>query len=94
VAITANRLAAGRVVWLGAGGWVESLAQAQPVAGEEAASALALGRASEAAREVVGVYAAEVRLTAAGPAPVSQKERIRAAGPSIEAVATAMALAA
>lgn len=87
VVITANRLADGRVLWLGADGWVEQLGQAHPVVGEEVASALAVGKAGEAARQVVGVYAAEVRLTAAGPAPVSEKERIRAAGPSIAAVA-------
>ena len=91
--ITANRLSDGRVVWLGSG-WVESLAQARVVAGDAATAALAEGQAAERARLVVGVYAAEVLQTAAGPQPVTMKERIRAGGPSIEAVATAMALAA
>ena len=86
--ITANRLADGRVVWLATGdAWVEALADARVVAGEEAAAALAIGQAAEKARLVVGVYAAEVQQGAAGPQPVTQKERIRAAGPSTEALA-------
>lgn len=93
VVITANRLADGRVVWLGQG-WVEQLAQAEVFTGEAAAAALLRGQAAERARQVVGVYAAEVAPGAAGPVPVSQKERIRAAGPTAEAVLTAIALAA
>ena len=92
--ITANRLSDGRVLWLG-NGWVENLAQARVVVGDAAAAAaLAEAQAAERARLVVGVYAAEVVETAAGPHPVTMKERIRAEGPSIEAVATAVALAA
>ncbi len=88
VVITANRLRDGRVVWLGAGtAWVEALAQARAVTGDDAAAALVLGQQAEKAMQVVGVYAAEVTLSAAGPQPVSQKERIRAAGPSTEAAA-------
>ncbi len=83
VVITANRLRDGRVVWLGASGaWVESLVQAGVVAGEAAAAALATGQAAEQARLVVGVYAADVAMGSAGVVPLSQKERIRAAGPS------------
>ena len=87
VVITANRLQDGQVVWLGAqDSWVESLAQASVVAGEAAAVALAAGQAAERAQLVVGVYAADVAPGPAGPLPVSQKERIRAAGPSTAAV--------
>ena len=83
VVITANRLRDGQVVWLGAGdAWVESLLQASVVAGEAAAGALATGQAAERAQLVVGVYAADVALTPRGVRPVSQKERIRAGGPS------------
>jgi sulfite reductase (NADPH) hemoprotein beta-component len=83
VVITANRLLDGQVVWLGTGeSWVESLLQARVSAGEAAAEALALGHAAERAQLVVGVYAAEVALTPQGVQPVSQKERIRAGGPS------------
>ncbi len=83
VVITANRLSDGQVVWLGAGdAWVESLLQARVVAGDAAAAALAQGQAAERAQLVVGVYAADVALTPQGVRPVSQKERIRAGGPS------------
>ena len=93
VVVTANRLTDGQVVWLG-DGWVEHLAHAHVFSGEEAEAALAVGRAGEAARQVVGVYAAPVAMGAHGPTPLSMKERIRANGPSIEAVAAAVALAA
>jgi Protein of unknown function (DUF2849) len=83
VVITANRLSDGRAVWLGTGcAWVETLLQARVAAGEAAAAALAQGQAAEKAQLVVGVYAAEVTLTPAGPQPATQKERIRAGGPS------------
>ncbi len=83
VVVTANRLLDGQVVWLGAGdAWVESLLQARVVAGDAVAEAMAQGQAAERARLVVGVYAAEVTLTPHGVRPVSQKERIRAGGPS------------
>ncbi len=86
VVITANRLTDGQVVWLAAGdAWVESLSQACIVAGEAAAAALATGQTAERARLVVGVYAADVVATPAGAEPVSQKERIRAGGPSTTA---------
>ena len=83
VVITANRLTDGQVVWLGdAGAWNEHLSEGRVVSGEAIAEALAAGQAAERAQLVVGVYAAEVALTPAGAAAVSQKERIRAGGPS------------
>ena len=83
VVITANRLSDGQVVWLGTGNaWMESLLQARVVAGDAAAEALAAGQAAERAQLVVGVYAADVALTPQGVRALSQKERIRAGGPS------------
>jgi hypothetical protein len=86
VVITANRLQDGQVVWFGTGdAWVESLLQARVAAGDAVDLALAAGKAAERAQLVVGVYAADVALTPQGVRPVSQKERIRAGGPSTTA---------
>lgn len=82
VVVTANDLRTGRVVWLGAGGWVAEVAAARIFPPEEAAAALALGQAAEKARIVVGAYAVEV---SPGPVPVKFRERLRAAGPSVHA---------
>lgn len=83
VVITANRLTDGSVVWLAEGArWVERLAAATPMAGPEAEAALAFAKREEAARRVVGAYAAPVLPGATGPQPASERERIRAAGPS------------
>ncbi|WP_237215814.1 DUF2849 domain-containing protein [Falsiroseomonas oryziterrae] len=87
VAITANDLADGRVVWLAAdGGWTRNLAAARIFAPEEAAHALAQGQAAERARRVVGAYAVEVELLAGVPRPLRFRERLRATGPSVDAI--------
>uniref|UniRef100_UPI0022EA2B4C DUF2849 domain-containing protein n=1 Tax=Falsiroseomonas oryzae TaxID=2766473 RepID=UPI0022EA2B4C len=57
VAITANGLADGRVLWLAAdGSWSARLAEARILAPDDAAAGLALGQAAERARRVVGAY--------------------------------------
>jgi len=84
--LTANRLRAGDVVYLaGNEDWVAELGKAavatdaQQLQVLEAAAALAVGR-----QQVVGVYAIDVDTRAGAPAPLSVKERIRAArGPSV-----------
>lgn len=87
VAITANDLADGRVVWLAAdGSWTRSLGGARIFAPEEAEEGLAQGRASERARRVVGAYAVEVELLAGAPRPVRFRERLRESGPSVDAI--------
>jgi len=85
--LTANRLDDGAVVYRDAAGdWVDSLADAAPAEGEAAEQALlAAGTVDVARRLVVGPYLMEVALGAAAPAPVSQRERIRAAGPTVAA---------
>ncbi len=83
VVYTANRLDDGRVVFLGRNlTWVESLAQAEVMTGDRITAGLAEAQADERRQIVVAVYAVDV---AEGPeiVPLKQRERIRAAGPSI-----------
>ena len=80
---TANRLADGRVVFLGAAATgVEELAQAEVCTGAAIETGLAAAQADERKQIVVGVYAVDVALEA-GIRPLKQRERIRAKGPSI-----------
>jgi hypothetical protein len=82
--ITASRLRDGAIVWrLASGSWSERFADAAPI--EEAAVAAALDDAGAdiRAQRVVGVYKVAVTATAAGLAPVSVRETIRAQGPSV-----------
>ena len=83
--LTANRLGDGAVVYRdAAGNWVGRLADAA-VAGDEAAerALLAAGEADLAQGLIVGPYLKPVARGTAAPAPVSQRERIRAAGPTV-----------
>ncbi len=82
VVVTANDLRSGHVVWLADGGWTGDVAGARVFPAADAAAALALGQAAEKARIVVAAYTVEV---AAGPVPLKFRERLRAAGPSIDA---------
>jgi sulfite reductase (NADPH) hemoprotein beta-component len=84
--VTANRLRDGRVVWLADGGhWAEQVAQAKVFVGEAAEAGLAEGAEAERTQLVVGAYAAEVAVGAAGPVPLRAREKFRATGPSIGA---------
>ena len=83
--LTANRLREGDVVYLSrAGRWTTELAAAATIeeAAEEA-QLLALAEAAVAERLVVGPYVMTVALEAGRLRPLSQRERIRAAGPSV-----------
>jgi len=82
--LTANRLDDGAVVYRSAAGdWVARLADAAVAEDEAAATALlAAGEADLARGLVVGPYLIAVARGAA-PAPVTQRERIRAAGPTV-----------
>ena len=89
IAITANRLRDGVVVFLAAdsgadSGWVESFADAGLFAPKEAEAILAAAK-SKAEREQYGVdiYAFEVETHNGVPVPVKARERIRALGPSV-----------
>ncbi len=86
--ITANSLRGGQVVWLGAGdplgdGWRERIEQATLVPNDAIAEALERAGAAEAARIVIGVYGVELDPDSPTPMPVTERERIRAAGPSV-----------
>jgi hypothetical protein len=83
--VTANRLNDGLVVYLdGAGGWSERIAEARVAqGGEDAAALLALAEEPEHAVRVVGPYLMEVALDGAVPRPTSNRERIRALGPTV-----------
>ena len=83
--LTANRLRDGEVVYLTpAGGWSESLADAKLADGKDDSAALETrGQADEKALVVVSVYLMPVVLEDGIPRPTSQREIIRAKGPSI-----------
>ncbi len=83
--ISANRLDDGVVVFVGRdGGWVEGLKHARLFAhAEEAEKNLGLARASEAANVVVDVYAFAVKCEGPKITPVTLRDAIRAAGPTI-----------
>ena len=92
VLVTANRLADGRVVWLGdisAEGtpdWTPSVNAARIFEESEVDSALACAASSENRQEVVGGYKVAVDRGEDGPVPHLWRERIRAWGPSISPV--------
>ena len=83
--LTANRLRDGDVVYLTPSGvWSEHLADALVANGkDESASLEARGHADEKALVVVSVYLMPVVLEDGIPCPISQREIIRAKGPSI-----------
>ena len=86
--VTANRLRDGRVVWLAAGGrWAELVAEAEVYVGDAVEAGLALGADSERKQVVVGAYAAEVAMDGGHPVPLRAREKLRADGPSVGAVA-------
>lgn len=79
--VTANVLRTGAVVYLKADGtWVEKLADADVADGKEAMTAFEnLSLAAIERSEVTAVYAFDVAIVDGRPAPVSVRERIRAA---------------
>jgi hypothetical protein len=84
--VTANHLRSGAVVYLARDGrWVEALDCADAVETPSELKALeALAHAAVERNDVTAVYAFDVRLDDGRPAPVSVRERIRAArSPSI-----------
>ncbi|OCW58178.1 DUF2849 domain-containing protein [Hoeflea olei] len=84
--LTANRLSDGIAVWLGANGeWTASLKDALLARHEDAVAALeAAGAQALADNRVVDVNVIDIEETPAGPRPYRLRERIRAAGPTID----------
>ncbi len=82
--VTANRLRDGEVVYLAAaGGWTEWLAGSRVArSDEETAALLAIAEVAFRDRLVVDVYAMAVAESGGAIAPLSQRERIRALGPT------------
>jgi sulfite reductase (NADPH) hemoprotein beta-component len=81
--LTANRLIDGDVVYWRAGGWVEAFGEGEVFSAEaEAVAALDAARKSVAANVVVNPYLFEVRAEVDGVRPVTEREIIRAAGPT------------
>ena len=83
--ISANRLADGTVVFFApANDWVEHLSGAKPYASKaETEAALILARQDEASNIVVDVYDFAVKVEAGAIIPVTLRDSIRAAGPTI-----------
>lgn len=82
--LTANRLRDGEVVYWRAGAWVEALAEAEVFADKAGAQdALKAAAAFVADRTVVTPYVFDVRPEGTGWLPVKERERIRAAGPTV-----------
>jgi hypothetical protein len=82
--VTANRLRDGQVVWLAPGTrWVEDIAEAEIFDNGIIDEAIARARTDEEKRVVVGVYGVELASADRYAVPVTERERIRAAGPSV-----------
>jgi hypothetical protein len=84
--LTANRLSDGIAVWLDANGqWVESLQDALVARHAEAVASLeAIGKRDFAANRVVDVNVIDVAEVDGKLWPTRLRERIRAAGPTME----------
>ncbi|KFL88670.1 hypothetical protein AmDm5_2672 [Acetobacter malorum] len=82
--ITANRLLDGRIVWLAADGqWATLIEDAKLYSNSAVEEALKACNARAQEEALVGIYGVQVTQTASGPLPVTSRERIRAAGPSV-----------
>jgi hypothetical protein len=82
--VTANRLRDGQVVWLAPKGhWAEDIAAAEVFDNAVIEEAIARARIFEEQRVVLDVYGVELDCAHPCPVPVTERERIRAAGPSV-----------
>src|ERR1700757_218900 len=82
--VTANRLRDGQVVWLAPGGhWVDGIAGAEVFNNGLIDEAIARARIFEERRVVLGIYGVELDPAHPGTVPVTERERIRADGPSV-----------
>jgi len=81
--LTANRLVDGDVVYWRAGGWVEAFADGDVFSAEaDAEAALDAAREFVADNVMVNPYLFDVSAEADGARPVTEREIIRAAGPT------------
>ena len=82
--VTANRLDDGLVVYLNGAGWSERIEDAR-IAGDDVAADGLLAEAEGPGQEirVIGPYLIEVAREDAAPRPVSNREAIRAQGPTV-----------
>ena len=79
--VTANRLHDGIIVYYNKdSGWTADIREATVASGEDADALVALAEKDAAANVVVGVYAIEIT---GDHQPLTARERIRSAGPSI-----------
>jgi hypothetical protein len=83
--VLANRLTDGRVVFLAAdGSWVEAIAGGAIAIDTDAGEGLlAAARLAESRNAVVEPYLIDIRQVAGQRQPVSWREAIRAAGPTV-----------
>src|ERR1700730_9452336 len=80
--VTANRLRDGQVVWLAPDGrWAEDIAAAEVFDNGIIDDAIARARVFEEEQVVLDVYGVELAPAHSGTVPVTERERIRAAGP-------------
>ena len=84
--VSANRLADGIVVYVGAtGAWVETIAAAAPLDTAEAVeAALVVGRADEAVNLIVDPFVVDVVRAGDELRALTLRDRIRAEGPTIQ----------
>lgn len=83
--ITANRLHDGAVVFLTADDrWTEAIEAARIAHSAETPELLAAAGCHVGANRIVGPYVVGVEPTASGPHPLRLRERIRAAGPTVD----------
>jgi hypothetical protein len=82
--ITANRLRDGEVVWWKSGQWVERIEQGSIYEDpKDATAALVEAQVFVTNRVVVNAYLFEVRIGEGRIKPASEREIIRAAGPTV-----------
>jgi hypothetical protein len=81
--LTANRLNDGTVLYWTGTAWAEPMAEARLYEEAAAKAALAAAEQSVAAREVINPYLFEVRIADGIAVPLKERERVRAAGPTI-----------
>ncbi len=82
--LTANRLSDGIAVWFSSHGWTTDIAKATSVSDAEGEARLnAIGADAYANNEVIDVNVVDAELANGNLAAVKLRERIRAAGPTI-----------
>ncbi len=82
--VTANRLRDGQVVWLAPEDrWAEDIIAAEVFDNSIIDQAIARARVFEEERVLLGVYGVELDPAYPCTVPVTERERIRAAGPSV-----------